>query len=282
MIKIITDSASDIDLQIASENDIIVLPMTISFGDTMYRDKVDLSADEFYNRLIETDELPTTSQVNPYDFEEVFKQVTEKGNSAIVILMSSELSGTYQSAVLASENYDSIHVVDTRNVTVGEQCLLSLALRLREEGKTADEIATILNEKKEDVVVLALLDTLEYLKKGGRISATAAFAGGLLSIKPVVSVQDGKVAILGKARGSKNGNNMLMQEIEKNGGIDFSMPLFLGYSGLNRALLDKYIEDSSEIWKNQTESLSVIRIGSTIGTHVGPGAIALAFFKNKS
>ena len=280
MIKIITDSASDLELDKARKDNIIVLPMTIQFGETTYQDKIDLSAEDFYNKLIESDTLPTTSQINPYSFEEVFTEITENGDSAVAILMSSDLSGTYQSAVLAAQNFDNIYVVDSRSVTVGEQCLISLALTLRDLGLDASQIAEELEKQKNNIVVLALLDTLEYLKKGGRISATAAFAGGLLSIKPVVTLSDGKVAILGKARGSKNGNNMLMDEINKNGGVDFNKPIFLGYSGLSRALLDKYIDDSKYLWEGNTGNLPVIRIGSTIGTHVGPGTIALGFFKN--
>ncbi len=280
MIKIITDSASDLELDKARKDNIIVLPMTIQFGETTYQDKIDLSAEDFYNKLIESDTLPTTSQINPYSFEEVFTEITENGDSAVAILMSSDLSGTYQSAVLAAQNFDNIYVVDSRSVTVGEQCLISLALTLRDLGLDASQIAEELEKQKNNIVVLALLDTLEYLKKGGRISATAALAGGLLSIKPVVTLSDGKVAILGKARGSKNGNNMLMDEINKNGGVDFNKPIFLGYSGLSRALLDKYIEDSKYLWLGNTGNLPVIRIGSTIGTHVGPGTIALGFFKN--
>ena len=280
MIKIITDSASDLELDKALKDNIIVLPMTIQFGETTYQDKIDLSAEDFYNKLIECDTLPTTSQINPYSFEEVFTEIRENGDSAVVILMSSDLSGTYQSAVLAAQNFDNIYVVDSRSVTVGEQCLISLALTLRDLGLDASQIAEELEKQKDNIVVLALLDTLEYLKKGGRISATAALAGGLLSIKPVVTLNDGKVAILGKARGSKNGNNMLMDEINKNGGVDFNKPIFLGYSGLSRALLDKYIEDSKYLWEGNTGNLPVIRIGSTIGTHVGPGTIALGFFKN--
>ena len=280
MIKIITDSASDLELDKALKDNIIVLPMTIQFGETTYQDKIDLSAEDFYNKLIESDTLPTTSQINPYSFEEVFTEITKNGDSAVAILMSSDLSGTYQSAVLAAQNFDNIYVVDSRSVTVGEQCLISLALTLRDLGLDASQIAEELEKQKNNIVVLALLDTLEYLKKGGRISATAALAGGLLSIKPVVTLSDGKVAILGKARGSKNGNNMLMDEINKNGGVDFNKPIFLGYSGLSRALLDKYIEDSKYLWLGNTGNLPVIRIGSTIGTHVGPGTIALGFFKN--
>lgn len=279
MTKIITDSASDITLEEAKELDIILIPMMIDFEGVAYKDKYELSVEEFYNKLANVKELPKTSQINPYTFQEVFEQIDEK-DDAIVILMSSELSGTYQNAKNAAEDYDNIYVVDSRNATVGERCLIDLARQKIEEGMPAKEIAELLEKKREDVCLLALLDTLEYLKKGGRISAAAAFAGGVLSIKPVVAVEDGKVVVIGKARGSKNGNNMLVEHIGKKGGVDYEMPIVLGYSGTDRKLLDQYVEDSKALWEGKLDSMPIVNVGSTIGTHVGPGAIAVAFFRN--
>ena len=135
-----------------------------------------------------------------------------------------------------------------------------------------------LEEEKKDICLVALLDTLEYLKKGGRVSASVAMVGGLLSIKPVVAVQEGEVVMLGKARGSKNGNNLLIQEIQKNGGVDFGRPYRLGYTGLDDGLLQKYIADSVQLWQDHVEELPVSTVGGAIGTHVGPGGIAIAFF----
>ena len=142
------------------------------------------------------------------------------------------------------------------------------------------EIVASLEQSKKNIQLIALLDTLEYLKKGGRISKTVAFAGNVLSIKPVVGVVDGEVAMLGKARGSKHGNNLLAEHIQKVGGIDFSKPYFLGYTGLSDALIQKYIADSKALWNEDVEGLHVATVGGTIGTHVGPGAIAVAFFSN--
>ena len=134
--------------------------------------------------------------------------------------------------------------------------------------------------KKKNIRIVALVDTLEYLKRGGRISKSVAFAGSLLNIKPVLAIEDGQIQILGKARGSKQGNNLLVQEIEKAGGVDFDKPLLLGYTGLSDALLTKYVEDSKSLWEHGTDHLRTTVIGSVIGTHAGPGAIAVAFFKN--
>ncbi len=136
--------------------------------------------------------------------------------------------------------------------------------------------------EEEKIVVVALVDTLEYLKRGGRISKTAAFAGGILNIKPVLSVIDGEIHLMGKARGSKMGTNLLIQEIDKAGGIDFSRPILLGYSGISDALLQKYIEDSRHIWEGNLNKIRYTTVGSVIGTHAGPGAVVVAFLENES
>ncbi len=278
-VKIICDSASDISVQQAKEWDVIILPLKTIWGGQEYLDGVTMEPREFYERLIETDELPTTSQVTPYEFEEAFKKVVEDGDTAVCLTVSSKLSGTYQSALIANEEVDyQIELVDTLNVALGEHILVKRAVELRKEGKTAKEIAQIINEEKRKVKVIALLDTLEYLKKGGRVSQTAAFAGSVLNIKPVVGVVDGLVEVLGKARGSKNGNNKLMEQIQLAGGVDFERPYVLGYSGLSDELLQKYIKDSSHIYQGKTQELPIILIGSSIGTHAGPGAIGVAFF----
>ena len=146
-----------------------------------------------------------------------------------MITISSKLSGTYQSAMIAAAGCSSVYVVDSENASVGCGILVGLALRYLRDGMTASAIAEKLQEDKKKIVVIALLDTLEYLKRGGRISKAAAFAGGLLNIKPVISIADGEIQLLSKARGSKMGNNLLAQQIQKVGGIDFTKPVLLGY-----------------------------------------------------
>ncbi len=276
-IRIITDSGSDI---IDSKRDnVTVLPMSITFGDEVFYDGVTLSHSEFYMKLIESDELPKTSLIAPASFADAFEEAKNAGEKVIAITISGGLSGTYQSAVLAAEDYDDVYVVDSMNVTIGERILVEYALKLIDEGKDIEDIVNELESAKKRICVLGLLDTLEYLKKGGRVSSSVAFVGDVLRIKPVVTVDgEGKVAMLGKARGSKNGNNFLISEIEKVNGVDFDMPYFLGYTGLNDTLLKKYVKDSEHIWGPYTEELPVCSIGATIGTHVGPNAIAVAFF----
>ena len=275
--RIIIDSTADLSGELKSK--VAVVPLTVHFGDEEYLDGVTIDHKAFYEKLIESDQLPTTSQATPDSFINEFEKVKESGDSAVVITISSKLSGTYQSATIAAEDFENIYIVDSGSAAIGSGILAERALQLADSGMEAHEIAEILNKEKEKIVIIALLDTLEYLKKGGRISKTVAFAGAVLNIKPVISVEDGEIAVLGKARGSKMGNNLLVQEIEKSGGVDFEKPVMLGYSGLSDALLLKYIEDSKYLWEKGLKDIRYTAIGSVIGTHAGPGAIAAAFFK---
>ncbi len=276
-VKIIVDSTTDLNESIKER--FCIVPLTICFGEEEYVDGVTISHQTFYEKLVESDVLPTTSQATPAAFKKMFDEVLGPEDSAVVITISALLSGTWQSAMIAASDYPNVHVVDGSSAAIGSGILAEYALQLVKEGKSAEEIAGILEEKKKDVCLIAMLDTLEYLKKGGRISSTAAFAGGLLNIKPVLNIKDGKINILGKARGSRQGNNLLIQEIQKAGGIDFSMPILLGYTGLTDVLLKKYIADSRALWEDAADHLSYTTIGSVVGTHTGPGVIAAAFFK---
>jgi len=276
-VKIIVDSTADLMPDIKSQ--VETVPLTLRFGDEEFVDGITIDHKAFYEKLVEFDELPTTSQATPATFVPFFDEVQKSGDSAVVITLSQKLSGTYHSAVLASQDYNDIYVVDSSSVAIGTGILVEYALKLKKVGKSAKDIAQELEKKKEDIVLVAMLDTLEYLKKGGRISSSVAFVGGVLNIKPVVSLDKGEIVMLGKARGSKQANNLLIQEIEKAGGVDFSQPLLLGYTGLSDVLLQKYIEDSKGLWEQSNKKLNVTPIGAIIGTHAGPGAVAVAFFK---
>lgn len=277
-VRIITDSAADLPRPCRPE--VTILPMTVTFGEEQYLDGVDLSHRQFYEKLIEGDVLPTTSQINPAQFEEAFRRCLEAGEQVVAVVLSSKLSGTCQSARIAAGEFPGrVFVVDSENAAIGEQILVKRALELMDRGLEAAGIAERLEEEKKDIRLVALLDTLEYLKRGGRISPSVALVGGLLSVRPVIAVERGEVVMLGKARGSKNGNNLLVQEIRKTGGVDFTRPYLLGYTGLEDSLLQKYIADSAALWEEHTDALPIGTIGGTIGTHVGPGAVAVAFFR---
>ena len=276
-VKIVVDSTADLLPQAAAR--VKIIPLTIRFGDREFIDGVTIDSKKFYEMLVENDELPTTSQANPAVFEEAFTEAVEQGHEVVCITCSSKLSGTYQSAVIAAEEFSGkVFVVDSKTIALGSAILTQYALELLDKGFSAEEIAWKLMQKRDKVRLIAMLDTLEYLKKGGRISKTVAFAGGLLNIKPVICIEDGEIKMLGKARGSKQGNNLLVQEIRKAGGVDFRKPLLLGYTGLSDSLLQKYIADSAALWEGNTEQLPVRIVGSVVGTHAGPGAVAVAFF----
>lgn len=166
MIKILVDSASDIEQQEAQKLGISLIAMEVTFGEEVFLDGVNLLHKNFYEKLIETAELPKTSQINEYRFDEAFKELTKQGDQVIAIILSSKLSGTYNNAVKASKNYaGKVFVVDSLNAAIGERLLVEFALKLISEGKSAEEIVEQLNNKKANVQVLAVLDTLKYLKK---------------------------------------------------------------------------------------------------------------------
>ena len=277
--RIIVDSTADFMPELKSR--VHTVPLTVRFGEEEYIDGVTIDHKKFYEMLIESDVLPTTSQATPDAFVREFEKAKQAGEAAVVITLASQFSGTYQSAMIAAAEYDNIYVVDSGSAAMGSGILVELALQLLDRGMDAKQIAEILEDEKKKIVIVALVDTLEYLKKGGRISKTVALAGTVLNIKPVLSVTEGEIRILGKARGSRMGNNLLVQEIDKAGGIDFGKPVLLGYSGLSDALLKKYIEDSSYIWEGNLPEVRYTTLGSVIGTHAGPGAVAVAFFKGE-
>ena len=276
-VQIIIDST--VDMAPGLESRVKIVPLTIHFGEKEYVSGVDMDSRRFYEMLVESDTLPTTSQPTPLAFDKVFSEAVNEGDSVVCVTIASKLSGTFQSASIAAADYPGrVFVVDSQSAAIGSGILAQYALELADRGMSAEEIALNLMGKRERVRLLAMVDTLEYLKKGGRISPTVAFAGGLLNIKPVIAVSDGEIQMLGKARGSRQANNLLVQEIQKAGGVDFDKPLLLGYTGLSDALLQKYIVDSAALWEGRVDTLPCTIVGSVVGTHAGPGAVAVAFF----
>lgn len=276
-VQIIVDST--VDMPERMKGRFRIVPLTVHFGAEEFIDGVTIDKHRFYERLVESDELPTTSQASPAAFDAIFSDVASVGDSAVVVTIASKFSGTYQSACIAAAEYDNIYVVDSKSAAIGSGILAEYALECADKGMDAKTIAETLEKKRDEICLIALLDTLEYLKKGGRISKTVAFAGGLLNIKPVITVVDGEIQVIGKARGSKQGNNLLVQKIHESGGIDFDEPIILGYSGLSDSYLKKYVEDSRDIWQDKADSLDSTLICSVIGTHTGLGVVAVAFFK---
>ena len=288
-IKIITDSTSDISQQDAEQLGVLVLPLTVRFGETEYEDGVTIDTDTFYEKLTNESELPKTSQVTPFAYQRAFEESLKAGDQVLCITASSDISGCYQSACLAAEevkrkmgsqdDFDrQIAVIDSRQATASEYILVQYAVMLREQGTDFCALAEEMRNAVKKVRLIALLDTLEYLRKGGRISGTAATFGNLLSIKPFVTFENGAVETIGKMRGSKNIHSHLVQLLECYGGIDFTKPFVVGYSGKEDDFLQQQLEANAEIFEDHADSVPTIRLGPTIGTYTGPGTIVFGFF----
>jgi DegV family protein with EDD domain len=233
--------------------------------------------------MLETDEaLPSTSQPNPAAFAQVYDEVLAADEDAVVLTVSSALSGTYQSACIAALDVaDRIFVVNGKSVAIGTGLLAEHALALADAGMSAAEIAQTLMRLRERVRVLAVIDTLEYLKRGGRISKTAALAGNVLGIKPLLTLRDGKIEPLGKARGTRQGYAILQKLAFDMGGVNFDMPVLLGYTGYSALRVHQFVELTPSLWGKYKHDLRISSIGSVVGTHVGPGAVAVAFIEKE-
>ena len=279
-VKFIIDSASDVLPGECKKLSVVHVPLTVRFGDMEFADAVDLSHKKFYKMLTSgKEEHPTTSQVTPTAWAEAMEEVTKDGDTAVVITISSRLSGTYQSACIAAADFEGkVFVVDSMTATIGERLLLQYGMQLAAEGLDAATIVQRLDEIKDKVRIYARLDTLEYLKKGGRINAATAVVGTMLNIKPIISVQNGVVENVGKARGPKAADKQLRELIAKSGGIDFSKPMCAAYSGNEDDNLKTFLSESGDMLCG-TEA-PIATVGCVIGTHVGPGAVALAYFQN--
>jgi DegV family protein with EDD domain len=274
-VRISVDSTADLIPPLKER--VTAVPLTVHFGEKEYVDGVTITAQEFYKKLESAKELPSTSQATPYAFSEAFEEAVEAGDTVVAVILSSGLSGTYQSAVIgASEFPGKVFVVDSRNVALSAGIMVEYAFRLLEQGMDAEQIAAELTDIRSKAHLMAVVDTLEYLQKGGRVSKAVAIAGGMLFIKPIIATNaEGKIEIVGKARGNKQANalmNKKAQELE----IDFSKPVMVGYTGTSDALLQKYLAESAEFFGENTYGSSVV--SAVVGTHAGPNAVALAFF----
>ncbi len=274
-VRIIADTAADPLPEV--EKRLVNVPMTVIVGGKEYREGVNIDKNRFYSLLETSEEFPKTCQITEQAFDAVFAKIADQGDKAVAVIMASSLSGTYLNAARAAEKYGGgIEVVDSGTVTIGAGVLAEYALRLAEDGASAREIAAELAARRDSVIIAAVADTLEYLKKGGRISAATAFAGGLLSIKPVLGMKNGSLGVWGKVRGTRRAAEAINRLIDENGGVDFSKPYLFGYTGTDDGFLRRYLDESAAIWADHPTRIS--QVGSIVGSHVGPGAFAVAFF----
>lgn len=278
MVRIITDGASDMTAQRAAELNIDVIPMRVFFSQESFLDGMDITQEEFFARLSSSEELPTTSQLNPDDFLELFRKYAAQGDQVVGIFVSTGLSGTCQSACIAREMVEGgeIHIVDSRTVTFALALLVEEAARMRDRGLSAAEIAGQVEALAQRTKLLALVDTLTYLKKGGRISAATAAMGGLLGIKPIVGVdgREGTVEAVGKARSMASGLEWIARRIE-NTPAD---PAYLvGYGHSNSPDRVPVCMEALKGVLPQGQPPVMGSIGAVIGAHVGPGAVGVAY-----
>lgn len=280
MIKILTDSTSDLTNELQKNYDIDVIPMTIYFGEDHYIDGVDFTHDAFYQKLSSVETLPTTSQINPNQYADVLRKYIENNDEVIVLPISGKLSGTHQSAhialdILEDENLDTskIHIIDSLNVTMGLSILVIEASKMRAKGYSAPDIVKELETLKGNIRLIASLDTLKYLKMGGRLSAAGAFIGGVLGINPLIQIIDGEVASTGKERGRKNSYKKIKEFLNEHP-IDADKTVIVAETYSNG-----YINDFIKIIGDNLEGVNYLfeRIGCTVGTHIGPGAVGIAY-----
>ncbi|MDR1003154.1 MAG: DegV family protein [Oscillospiraceae bacterium] len=278
MVRIVTDSAADLTLEQAKELNVDIVRLKVMFGDTFFYQEEDSGNKNFYKMLAESKQLPTTSQPNPDDFLSIYKQAKEAGDSVVVITLSGELSGTLQSATIAKGmiDYDEIYIVDSRQVTSGQQLLVEYAVSLRSKGMGAKEIYEIISQSVAKVKIVAMVDTLEFLQKGGRISKGTAVIGSILNVKPIIIVDkgSGKLDVVDKGRGVKNSIGILCSLIADSGEIDTSVPVYYGYTN-EQTNCDLFIDEAQE--RFGFPMYRTVSVGGVIGTHAGPGAVVLAF-----
>lgn len=278
-VRLVVDSGSDINQEEAKKLGITLIPIELRLNDVDYKDGVDITYEEFYNQLAKCITLPKTSQITPIRYQELFDSIVEAGDEAVIVCLSSKLSGTYNSAKMTAENYNGkIHVVDSMNACIGQRILTFYALELLKQGKSAKEIAESLEKVKGKIKLHAVIDTLKYLKMGGRVSSITAFAGEMLSIKPLIGVIDGQVKVIGKAFGTKKAYKQIIDLCKKDD-INYNMPLVFGYAGNDKTSVESFSNDIISSVSDKFSKEQTYNIGATIGTHIGPGAVAVAYFE---
>lgn len=275
-ILILTDAAADMTAAELTAQQVSCIPLSVTFGNDTYEN---LDTDEFYHLLTTSDIFPHTSQPSPERFCQIFEAAKERGDSVIAILLSSSLSGTYQSALLAKNmvEYDNVYLVDSLSATIGMRLLIDQAVTLRDAGHSAEAIVSALEELKSRIRILVVVDTLEYLQKGGRLSKAAANIGTLAQLKPLLTVnREGVISVLGKAIGKNRAMQALLKEYAQHK-ADLNYPVYPVFSQISSncdMLLQKLTAQAPELSLKKP-----VNMGAAIGTHVGPGAYGIAYIE---
>lgn len=277
MIRIVTDSTCDIDHETMKKLGVTSLPLRVNFGDEEFRDGIDISNAEFYEKLATVDKLPTTSQISPGEFSDLFRGILNEGDDVVGIFISSQLSGTAQSAVNAANLIDPerVKVVDSMNATMGLALLVFEAVKMRDKGMTAAQIHEKLEELKGRVRLYALVGTLKYLKMGGRLSTASAVIGGILNIVPLIEIREGKVEAIGSARGRNAAVAKLIDILHKMP-PDYGYSVIMANSGSQEEFNRCYEMVRPEFEKEEEYT---VFLGSIVGTHVGPEAFGFAYIE---
>lgn len=276
-IYLLTDSSAGFRLNEAARRGVGVVPLRVQFGEEPYQEDQEDPAG-FYRKLAESKELPTTSQASPGDFLPYFERAKEGDDDLVCLTMASSLSGTYQSAMIAKEQcgYENIHLVDSTQTVLGLRLLVDLACLLRDQGMNASDIAAHLEQTKDRVRLLAVVDTLKYLHKGGRLSASVSIAGNLLKVKPILTLKNGELSMVGKGIGAKGSLTALVKQIGGEWNKDSRLPVYYGYTG-DDTLCCSLMEVMEETFGAHRKE--VCPVGAVIGTHVGPGAAVVVYLE---
>ena len=281
MIHLITDSAADFEPRELEQLNIVCIPLSVRFGDADYQENVNLTKDQFYELLLNSGELPKTSQASPQILLDLFENTRDAGDEAIYFTLSSALSGTYQSACMTRDlaESDRCHVVDSLNATGGQRLILEHAAGLRAEGKTTEEIIAGVEDIRSRIVLFACIDTLEYLYKGGRISQTVYKLGTLANIKPIITVEsDGSIGIPAKAMGMRKGMDLLCKQAQSRP-ADPAFPFYVMYTN-NRSVAEALAAKLAAVGIPVPDE-RIIQVGAAIGSHIGPDACGLVYVAAK-
>lgn len=275
MIRLLVDASSDYSMEEIKEKNFYFVPINVTIGSENYIEGVNLEHNDFYSLLKNNGDFPKTSQPSPQTFLDIFNEVKEKNDELICILLSSQLSGTYQSALVAKSmaDYDKIYIIDSLSATFTIKVMADYALSLIEQNLTVEEIVEETEKFKSHVKCIACLDTLEFLAKGGRLSKTAAAIGNAANIKPIITLtEDGRVEVIAKCIGKSRASAQMIK-ILQGMNIDERFPMYSVYS---------FGTENCETFENKLEENGFklnerLQIGPVIGTHIGPGGFGAIF-----